>query len=218
MLTLEAEANSAKSLAAQGVDLLRRLDSAAVNSDPILACLSLAAEKMLKLTLGLSAVAHGGDWPSVGKMTSYKHKITKLNEEAMLICMQNLHKATHRPVAVLAVMNSLDMSWTAPMLAALADYGAGGRFYNLDNLANVQQRYPSPAEMWAAMESEVVGKHPEVLHHLAASKGTNAEARGPLNEHLANAFSAWWSFYSTAWTHGVVGEQAKQLGPTLKLR
>ena len=218
MLTLEAEAASARSLAAQGIELLRGLDSVAINPDPVLACLSLAAEKMLKLTIGLGALDQGKGWPSRGQMTGYGHTIGKVNEQVMLLCMENLHLAEHRPVPVMAALGSLDMTWTAPLLAALANYGDGGRLYILDNLANDRQRHPSSVEIWAAMEEEVIAKHPEVLYHLAAGTGTNREARGPMNRHLARAFSAWWNFYSTAWKHGVVGERGKRLGPALSLR
>jgi hypothetical protein len=72
--------------------------------------------------------------------------------------------------------------------------------------------------MWAAMEDAVIAEHPEVLGFMAAnSRGSNAEARQPLNALLARAFRNWWELYATAWKHGSVGEEARALGWVIKL-
>ncbi|KRE79913.1 hypothetical protein [Arthrobacter sp. Soil763] len=217
ILTLEAEATSASSLASHGISALERLSSAATEADPVLACLALASEKMLKMTIGMTSMATGEPWPDRRRMQGYSHGITKMNREAMGLLMQRLDKATHPPVVLNAALTSVDVTWTSPLLAALSDYGSGGRFYNLDTLAGEEHKFPSPAQMWRDMEDAVIAAHPEVLEFLAASGGSNAEARGPLNAKLATAFRNWWAVYATAWKHGLAGDEARPLGWVIAL-
>lgn len=218
ILTLEAEATSAQCLASHGISALERLGSAATQADPVLACLALASEKLLKMTIGMTTVAGGDPWPDRGRMQGYGHKITKMNRDAMSLLLQRVDAATHHRVVTNAALASVDVSWTDPLFAALSDYGSGGRFYNLDTLAGEEQKFPPPAQMWRTMESAVISAHPEVLDHIASSRGSNAEARAPLNAKLAHAFRNWWAFYATAWKHGLAGEEARALGFVIALQ
>lgn len=196
---------------------MERLASAATDADPVLACLALASEKMLKMTIGMTSVTDGKAWPEKQRMVGYGHRITTLNREAMAMLIGRVERATHPAVVTNAALESVDVTWTEPLLEALSDWGAGGRFYNLDTLAGQGQKYPSPAQMWRTLESAVTAAHPEVIDHIASSRGTNREARAPLNAMLARAFRNWWGFYATAWKHGVPGDEARALGSVIAL-
>lgn len=217
MLTLEAETTAARSLARQGLRLLESLDNADENSGLVLACLSSAAEKLLKLTLGLDSLDSTGLWPNADQMKKFSHDVVALNEVARAACLGRITEAGAPPIPIRAAMNSEDMVWTNPMLEALSDYGKGGRFYNLDNLAGKAQPYPSPGDMWNAMEQSVLSDMPELVGLLAERLASNADRRLTLNFQLARAFNAWWTFYRTCWQHGVLGDQARALSWTLKL-
>lgn len=217
MLVLENETTAAKSLARQGLRLLESLDNAAENSGPVLACLSSAAEKVLKLTIGLASLDSTGSWPSVKQMKGFDHDVVALNQAARDVCLGRVIDAKIPHIPVRAAMNSDDMVWTNPMLEALSNYGKGGRFYNLDNLAGKSQSYPSPGEMWDAMERSVLDDMPELVGLLALQHVSNADVRLNLNVQLARAFEAWWTFYQICWRHGVLGGQARALSSTLKL-
>ncbi|WP_457950654.1 hypothetical protein ACTAQI_08900 [Pseudarthrobacter sp. alpha12b] len=169
------------------------------------------------MTIGMTLVAMGEPWPDRRRMQDYSHGITKMNREAMALLMQRVEEATHPPVVLNTALASVDVSWTEPLLAALSDYGSGGRFYNLDTLAGTDHKYPSPSQMWMTMEDAVIAAHPEVLDFIANNRGSNAEARGPLNAKLAHAFRSWWAVYATAWKHGLAGEEARALGWTIGL-
>jgi hypothetical protein len=216
MLTLEAEAASAASLARTGLTLLRNMGSQG-DADPVLVCLSTAAEKMLKLTIGLAALEQHGEWPSKAEMQAFSHNILKLNSQAMSEIATRIDDAVHAPVVWQAVKDSLDIAWTEPLLTALANYGGGGRFYNLDSLAGAQQPHPSPPLLWWDMEIGILGHRPEVLETPPVPHASMAEARRPLNAHTAKGFSSWWDSYFLAWRHGVIGEDARALSTTIKL-
>jgi hypothetical protein len=218
ILTLDAEATSASVLATHGRKALASLASASTQSDPVLACLALASEKMLKMTIGAASIANGGTWPAPGKMRSFNHDITVMDQEARASLLRRLDAAAHPGVVVKAAFDSTDITWTGPLLTALSNYGAGGRFYNLDTLAGDEPRRPAPTAVWSEMEQQVISVHPEVLTHLASSKGSNLDARSPLNAHLANAFQSWWELYATAWKHGVFGDEMRPIGFALSLR
>lgn len=111
ILTLEAEATSAQCLARHGVSALERLGSAATQADPVLACLALASEKMLKMTIGMTTVVGGDPWPDRGRMQGYGHKITKMNRDAMSLLLQRVDEATRPPVVTNAALASVDVSW-----------------------------------------------------------------------------------------------------------
>jgi hypothetical protein len=215
MLTLEAEAASAASLARTGLTLLRNMGSQG-DADPVLVCLSTAAEKMLKLTIGLAALETNGEWPSKAEMQAFSHNILKLNARAMAEIATRIDDAVHPPVVWQAVKDSLGIEWTEPLLKGLANYGGGGRFYNLDSLAGAQQPHPSPPLLWWEMEIEILKHRPEVLES-AGLKPSMVEARRPLNAHTARGFSSWWDFYFLAWRHGVIGGDARALSTTIKL-
>jgi hypothetical protein len=215
MLTLEAEAASAASLARTGLTLLRNMGSQG-DADPVLVCLSTASEKMLKLTIGLAALERHGEWPSKAEMQAFSHNILKLNSQAMSEIATRIDDAVHAPAVWQAIKDSLDIAWTEPLLTALANYGGGGRFYNLDSLAGAQQPHPSPPLLWWEMEIDILRHRPEVLES-AGLELSMAEARRPLNAHTAKAYSSWWDFYFLAWRHGVVGDDARALSTTIKL-
>lgn len=217
MLTLEAEAASAASLANSGLALLRNMGSRG-EADPVLVCLATAAEKLLKLTIGLAALETYGEWPTKAEMQGFSHDILKLNSRAMAEITARVDDAVHPPVVSQAVMDSIGIAWTEPLLTALANYGGGGRFYNLDSLAGAHQPHPSPPLLWWKMEIEILGHQPEVLETPLGPPLTMAEARRPLNAHTAVGFITWWEFYFRAWRHGVIGENARALSTTIKLR
>lgn len=216
-ITLVKEADSARSLAAHGVEAMENISSVISGADPVLACLALASEKMLKMTIGMATVARGNPWPDRRRMVGYGHNIQKMNQEAMALVLERVDEATHTPVVLTAALASVDISWTEPLLATLSEYGSGGRFYNLDTLGGQRPKRPSPSVMWGAMESAVIARHPIVLESLAAARSTAAEARRPLNLNLGRAFRSWWNFYATSWKQGIVGEEARALGWSISL-
>lgn len=214
MSTLKDETIAARSLARQGLHLLASLDDAAEDSGPVLACLSSAAEKVLKLTIGLASLDSTKSWPSVKQMKKFDHDVIALNLAARDACLGRVIGADIPHIPVRAFMNSDDMVWTKPMLEALSNYGSGGRFYNLDHLAGRSQLHPSPGAMWNSMERSVLGDMPELVGLYALQHVNDADMRLNLNVQLTRAFEAWWLFYQVCWKHGVLGDRARALSLT----
>lgn len=78
-LNLEQESDSAKHLLAYGVRTLRTAAFIETTRDPIMTMLSIGAEKLLKLSLGLLHVEDNRQWlPLEVLKNEYRHDLIKM--------------------------------------------------------------------------------------------------------------------------------------------
>ncbi len=105
------------------------------------------------------------------------------------------------------------------VLQVLERYADTGRFYNLDVLADATQPEPAPEHLWRKVEDVAIAADPD-------SEGIVADLSGPgfdkgrqrINRALADSLDRWHELYYRAWTHGVIGDEAKRYAVALNPR
>lgn len=210
-LALDAECTNAVNLARTGLNLLREMKYSVNGIPAVFSCLALGSEKLLKLTYGVSEQAKGGSWPSLDTMKKFRHSVWALDTAGRNAVLKNSHLATHVPVVRGWIDRVEENPWIDQFLKILSDYGAGGRFHDLDLLAG-QGVDPekAPSEQWISLESAV-------LEGVPYSEDFEERAR-EMRRRVDEAFRDWWTMYSRAWIHGVFGEDAKGHGFTLEIK
>lgn len=119
-------------------------------------CLASGAEKLLKLTYGLTIADDMGSWPSQTVMQNlYRHQISALDRE----CRARIADRIALAAAPDYIRTLLDRSASDPLLQptldALTRYAAQGRFHNLDVLADSPPSAASPQQLWEDMERQI---------------------------------------------------------------
>jgi hypothetical protein len=214
-LSLIQECTDASSLFTRGLDMLTSIRDDDTGAVAVMSLLALGAEKMLKLTIGLEAVGQGRSWPSKPQMQAIGHQVLAADRAARpLLSRQPGTVPGH--VAELAARVDADAVLPV-LLEALDRFGAAGRFYHLDILAESQQPEQSPKHLWHNARVAVMKQDPG----LAAAIGETTEftaSRRRWNMMMVASLQLWWELYYSAWRSGVIGDLARQYSGELKLR
>lgn len=206
--TLDAECRNAVGLAKSGLKLLGEMRYSTIGLPAVFSCLALGAEKLLKLTYGVSQQDAGLGWPSVDKMRKLRHNVWRLDEKSRSMVRKSAPIATHRPDVDVWIERVESNLWIDQFLKILSDYGAGGRFHHLDRLAGEELDHDSaPSEQWRRLESAV-------LMDADLTEDIDELTR-IMRERVDEAFRDWWTMYSRAWEQGVFGVGAINHGYTL---
>lgn len=186
------------------------------DAEPVLVLLATGAEKLLKMTYGVTISARDGSWPSKAVMRDYGHDVARLDGD----CRQLLRGRADLATASGYFSDLLDSIDLDPFIAALLDtlsvYGDRGRFHNLDHLAEMPQPGPSPLQMWERLDAAVVSADPSAISHIGKSEADFQRVRGAANDRLAVSIFGWQNLYHRAWIQGVCGQEAKRHGFTLQ--
>ncbi|MDT4991085.1 MAG: hypothetical protein QOH97_977 [Actinoplanes sp.] len=214
-LSLIYECTDASSLFTRGLDMLTSIRDDDTGAVAVMSLLALGAEKMLKLTIGLAAVDRGESWPSKGDMRAIGHRVLKADLAARPLV--DLRPGT-APGHVADLKGKVAADSVLPtLLEALDRFGAAGRFYHLDILAETKQPEQSPKHLWHDATAAVMTQDPD----LASAIGGTADfaaARRRWNQVMVAALQLWWELYHAAWQTGVIGDLARQYSGELKLR
>lgn len=214
-LALMQEANDAAALFGQGLAAVGRMRSDYEDAVAVMALLALGAEKMLKLTIGLNRVEQSGTWPPKVEMIGLGHRIKEAERRAR----SALNTEPGTSVGWMGDLKSqVDADPVLPqVLEALHRFGDRGRFYFLDYLGEAPQPGPAPSILWQQMTTAIARRDGELLAAIAGG-ATAAQGRAQVNAIIGGSLRRWWELYVTAWRTGVIGEQAKQFAPEIKLR
>jgi hypothetical protein len=211
ILPLAQEAESAGSLLAHGIGLVRRIG--AIEPSPMFACLAMGAEKLLKLSIGLLSWETTGAWPSQSEMRNrLRHGIGTmharvLNELGDRLSDPSTAGSARKATSALR-LEVIDDPIVTFALRALSDYAQQGRFYNLDILAGSDPLAPSPSERWNQLEEDILTLNPTI----AATIGTDrwaAEGQPLINNQIADSLLRWWRLHQRSWSTGALGRQAQ---------
>jgi hypothetical protein len=217
VVALARETDDAAGTFSHGLALLRRLHTSARDSAAMFALLSTGAEKLLKLTVGITHLEQTNEWPSREFMqTKMRHRIVLLDQHAGTALRDGISLSIV-PGHMKSAMERVSADpLIGPMLRALDRYATQGRFFNLDTLANSPQREPSPSELWEEVLSEVFRSDPDALG-IFAQVATDPEGRRRMNDAIADSLELWWQVYQRAWTTGILGSRGKVWASTLDL-
>lgn len=202
------ELDAAASLLNHAVDLLGRYRAAALDADPLLACLSIGVEKTTKLTLGMAGIRDTGRWPDQPTMKDWGHRVVLLDRK----CRE--HMASHTAQSSVAphirrLLDEVDRDRVlVAMLQTLERYGTQGRFHNLDALAESPQAMPAPRELWNTTDNLVWKSDPALLATVGGP--SFAQSRTRVNEIISASITRWRALYFRAWITGVLGADARQ--------
>jgi hypothetical protein len=212
---LSREIDAASSLLRHGFAILAEYQFASRDAEPVFACLAGGAEKLLKLSFGLSTVVDGGGWPPKATMQNAGHKIVELDGLVRALIVERRDRST----APGLIAHLLEMTDGHPgilqTLATLERYAVDGRFYNLDLLGGGAQGKASPQELWSELELDIVEANPEMLEQLAGRE--REEARHTMNRIIAWSLGMWCELIRRSWMTGVFGETAVQWSSQLDL-
>ncbi|MEV7962384.1 hypothetical protein [Oerskovia paurometabola] len=208
------EQDSARQLLANGVHTLRDARYWDPVQDAVLTTLSIGAEKLLKISLGLIELEAHGNWPSKKFMRETWGHGTNLMDSSL--------RAHLRPWALtsgadyvggLVAAVDADLAW-AKILEALDAYGRSGRFYYLDTLAEEQPKWDSPANLWFEAESICIEQHADLHHRQGPAMTSEASERFSSDLHLqmAHSIAGWWHMVTMAARHGAFGPHGVQFG------
>lgn len=217
-MALIEEMDSARNLLNYGERVIRTAAFIETTRDPILTMLSIGAEKLLKLALGLSILDESGAWPSQATMKNEFRHGTKLMDAALRerLRVGIVGREYESYIAGLLGAVESDLIWPA-ILDALDTYGRSGRFYNLDMLGEQPQSWDSPIGYWDSIESAALASDAELnaRYHAALASGDQPEFDeflSALNAKIADSLHRWWEMIAVLGRHGVLGETGKVFG------
>ena len=219
-MNLEQESDSAKHLLAYGVRTLRTAAFIETTRDPIMTMLSIGAEKLLKVALGLLHVEDHRQWlPLQVLKNEYRHDLVKMEELLRETIRVRADRATHRFYVDQALITiDGDAVWR-PLVAALNRYGQEGRFYYLDALADNPQREESPQSFWDAAERAALESDADLnmlFTRMMSDHSLSDEFYQRLNARVADSLERWWDLVAMAAVQGVLGERGKAWGHGIK--
>lgn len=205
LLTMEVE--SAVNLLRDGREALRTLTHSSRGADTVWTLLSLGAEKVLKLSIGLAALEDTGEWPGA-MLRGYVHRVVKLDDDVRELMTAGVGRAA-QPAYVesaLAMLNS-DAVWPK-IREGLERYGSGGRYHYLDWITG-QPPFDSPRGYWDHIENEALEPHPGARALFrSVVPGDFDEARRRTNDAMVASLDVWWSAVHVAWLQGALGAEA----------
>jgi hypothetical protein len=211
ILPLAQEAESAASLLAHGIDLVRRIG--AIEPSPMFACLAMGTEKLLKLSIGLLSWETTGAWPSQSEMRNrLRHGIgtmhaRTLNELGHRLSDPRTAGSAHIAISALR-QEVVDDPILTFALMALSDYAQQGRFYNLDILAGAEPLAASPSDRWNQLEKDILALNPTIAARIGTDSW-NAEGQPLINNQIADSLLRWWRLHQRSWNTGALGRQAQ---------
>ncbi|MEV6350995.1 hypothetical protein [Actinoplanes sp. NPDC051851] len=199
----------------RGIDALRAMRHDYTDAVAVMSLLALGAEKMLKLTIGLSGRDQGTGWPSKDEMRlKIGHRVLKADRIARPTLDSNPGTAPGWLAGLKHQVNADPVLST--VLEALDRFGNAGRFYYLDLLASATQPQDAPQTLWTNMTTALTTGEPRLLADLASVDRYEA-GRRQLNEMVAAALIGWWELYAAAWRTGAIGKEAQRYSPEIAL-
>ena len=209
-ILLATELQSATNLLRDGRNTLRAMTYASRGTDSVYALLSLGAEKLLKVSIGLAGLEATGEWPSK-QLRAFSHGVIDLDDEVRSLMKLNASRAEHRGYTdtALAALES-DAVW--PLLReGLKNYGSGGRYHYLDWIST-EPAFDSPRAYWQSIESEVFTQQPDLFALFSSSKpGDSEAARQRTNDAIVASLNSWWGTIHTFWAQGAFGVDARMM-------
>lgn len=207
---LQNELEGIWSLLGQSERMLRDLRVVTRDCDPLFACLAIGVEKLLKVVHGLAFEDQEGHWPAKATMA---HKLSHAIVELDALCRghvrERLQSATS-PSYIGGLLRSVDDDQVLHGLLAAADlYAKRGRFHNLDTLADGPPDCPSPQALYEKLELEI-WKREGLIGKLGKGQAAWDAALASGNQVLRSSLLQWWTLYSRAAMHGVLGARAKK--------
>lgn len=214
-VALSHEIDAAGTLLRHGHAILSEYRFASRDAEAVFACLGGGAEKLLKLTVGLLAIAEGAPWPQQATMKDAGHRITGLDERVRRAIAERMDRST-APGLIAKLLE-----WTgadpgiSQILATLERYATNGRFYNLDRLGGLEQSGESPQALWDELHMMVIEANPKLLEQLANEERDDAQRT--INRVIALSLGAWCELIARSWITGVCGAEAQRWSAQLDL-
>ena len=206
-LAMIRECSDAASLFSRGLHATRAIRFDYDDAVVVMSLLALGAEKMLKLTIGLAHRDRGERWPSTADMRRIGHRVREADRIARPLLDRYAGTAPGFLDGVkFAVGNDRTVD---EVLEALDRFGAAGRFYYLDLLAEDPQPGESPRMLWTSMTTAMALSDPALLADINSTERAH-EGRRRLNEEVATALARWWDLYVAGWRTGVIGKEAQR--------
>lgn len=209
-----AETNSAASLLAYGVRVVRTARFIDTTRDPIMTMLSIGLEKLYKLTVGLLSLDTRGRWPTKAEMKGYGHDLETLHESVMGAIRD---RSRARSQYVRDWVGSVDDDLCVPpLITALGEYGTRSRFYYLDRLAESPQ-LRDPRHAWEEVLSTAL-KDPVVaeMYARATADVRNGDLWDELgvaqNRRVAQSIERLWTMIAVAGRNYCLGPTGAVFG------
>lgn len=208
-----AETNSAKNLLAYGVRVIRTGAFSETTYDPILTMLSIGFEKLHKLALGLIHLDRDGEWPS-DETKGYGHKLSIMHEKLYPLLESRAAGKSH--VQDLLAKAKADPV-TAPLIAALDQYGQGGRFSYLDLIGDAPRKWDDPRTCWDRIE-QAARSDPAISSAAAAALAASSDDElwgtftRMVGDRIATTVEQIWTAIAECGRHGVLGDDGRPFG------
>jgi hypothetical protein len=213
--TLLAELDDTVAHARAGLRAVRQLRYDVEDWTTVLTLLSIAAEKTLKIAVGLHNLDRHEPWPTKSVMRNYGHDVNALWSEVHAIYTDRLAAGAGPPFAQASLEATAADPVAEALLSALSNWGSAGRFHRLDELAGQPQPGPPPLELVEDIEQQIYTRDPSIIARLGEVDGYDG-ARAQMNGIMVEALRGWWRAHVDTWTHGVLGPGARQLSTELR--
>ncbi|GAA3703380.1 hypothetical protein GCM10022399_19930 [Terrabacter ginsenosidimutans] len=216
-LALIREAETTTTLLVEGVSMIVRPDWRLSSGAAAWTCLASGAERLLKLTIGLSAEADGLPWPADEIRHTYAHRLLLLRPDVDRALGERLGRAPAAAYIASLVELVAGDPYLPTIFEALAQWSdSTGRYRDFEMLAGHEVQRNGPAATWEAAERLTWTARPDVLEGLAMPD--NRSALVTMRSELAGSVLRWWFLHYRAWAHGVFGPVAKQHSSSLDPR
>lgn len=210
-VSLAVEVETARQFLVHGVVLLRGRPSIDQTLDVLLLVWHMGAERLLKVLYGLTELEQGRPWPEMQRTIS--HRVVKADQ----LVRDHLHSwaaSTPGNAYPNGLIAAVDADPIVPsILAALDDYGSGGRFFWLDQLRQSPQQRDRPDAVWdqaltAARDSDpsVAARFWDNVHN-----HPDRDHMRELHDLVSKSMVRWWSMLARTGQWGAFGDLGKQL-------
>ncbi|MBB2940504.1 hypothetical protein FB565_000208 [Actinoplanes lutulentus] len=212
-ITLDNEANDASRLFSHGLAITSKIRRDYHDAVASMSLLALGAEKLLKLTIGISCIARHEPWPPKPVMLRLGHSIVEADRRARAVLDVNRSTAPGHLETLLKAVEADPV--LTQVLTALERFGKTGRFFFLDALGESPQPTTSPHMLWVGMVSSIIKADPVMSARMMTQE--DMQSRVDLNQVIVSSLTGWWEMYRAAWTTGAIGEDAKKYSQTIRL-
>ena len=217
-VSLVVEVEAARQFLSHGVVLLRGRPHVEQTLDVLLLVWHMGAERLLKVLFGLTKLEQSDPWPNM--QNEIGHRVVKADD----LVRDHLHAwaaanaGNTYPNGLIAMVDADPI--LPAILAALDDYGSGGRFYWLDQLTQTPQQRDRPDAVWDEALAAAIHSSPAVAARfldLANNHMDQDHMREP-HDLVTRSMVRWWSMLTRAGQWGAFGDMGKSLatayGPT----
>ena len=128
-------------------------------------------ERFLKLTLVLVEYCSNGSVPTVAVMKTYGHHLTDLLDNVVKVASLDNGFAEWPAVREDLVFLGSDARFRR-MLNILGDFGARGRYHDLDLLVGAAVVVESPLDRWNELESDIHNSDPDMIGLMHSDQGS----------------------------------------------